>query len=179
MQTNPGELSELPGEDLGTQALSEVASWIAIYEELAGVHRSRLERQEAQHDGAELRANLTWIQGRLELWRARHAAMAGIVVDTENHTVTYAGRTIILTHRETDLLAFLVEHPDRPFSSKQLAALAWNNSRLSDAQVRTYMMRLRKRLDEIGLGANLRAVKRRGYKLEPPGGSAGNISIDR
>jgi Response regulators consisting of a CheY-like receiver domain and a winged-helix DNA-binding domain len=64
-----------------------------------------------------------------------------------------------------------VAHPDRPFSSKQLTALAWNNARLSDAQVRTYMMRLRKRLDDIGLGTHLRAVKRRGYKLEVPTGS--------
>jgi DNA-binding response OmpR family regulator len=168
---HPGELKELPGEDLETQALSEVASWIAIYQELENVQRAVLVRQEDLHDGADLRASLAWVEGRLELWRRRHASLAGIQVDPENHTVTYAGRTVQLTHRETDLLAFLVAHPDRPFSSKQLTALAWNNARLSDAQVRTYMMRLRKRLEEIGLGSYLRAVKRRGYKLEPPTGN--------
>lgn len=43
------ELSELlPGEDLNTIALPEVASWISIYEELASVLRSVIDRGPAR-----------------------------------------------------------------------------------------------------------------------------------
>lgn len=43
--------------------------------------------------------------------------------------------------------------------------LAWQNSRLSDAQVRTYIMRLRGRLREIGLGDVITVVRNRGYGI--------------
>jgi DNA-binding response OmpR family regulator len=170
----PTQLTELPGEDLDTQALSEVASWITIYEELATVLRSIISRpmdgeitNGSGHDPA-LETNLAWIEDRLNRWRARHAELAGIQVDHEAHTCSYAGTTVPLTRRETDLLSYLLAHPHRPFSPKQLALAAWNNPRLSDAQVRTYMMRLRRRLVTLGVGNVIRVVKRRGYELTPP-----------
>ncbi len=167
--TIPARLIELPGEDLDTQTLTEVASWIAIYDELATVLRSILNRSTQFEGGPDLAANLAWIEERLGLWRQRHAAMVGILVDTERHTVTYAGHSVPLTHRETDLLRFLLQHPHRPFSSRQLALSAWDNPRLSDAQVRTYVMRLRKRLLQLGLGNTIEVVKRKGYAVRPPG----------
>ena len=173
----PTQLTELPWEDLDTQALEEVASWIAIYEELATVLRSIQARPVVSapaNDGGDraLDANLVWIEDRLRRWRARHAELAGIQVDLEAHPCSSAGTTVPLTGRETDLLAYLLAHPDRPFSPKQLALSAWNNPRLSDAQVRTYMMRLRRRLVALGVGNVIRVVKRRGYELTPPQRSA-------
>ena len=165
MRMVPTQLNELPGEDLDSPSLAEVASWITIYEELATVLRSTLARPGDRTDVEALTANLDWIDGRLGRWRARHAELAGLQVDAELHLATYAGRTIALTAREAALLSYLVAHPDRPFSPKQLALAAWNNARLSDAQVRTYMMRLRRRLAAVGLGDVIRVVKRRGYAV--------------
>jgi DNA-binding response OmpR family regulator len=167
MRMVPAQLIELPGEDLDTRTLSEVASWITIYEELATVLRAILTRPEIESDGQDLAANLAWIEDRLRRWRSRHAELAGLQVDGEARTVSYAGKTVGLTRRETDLLAFLLAHPDRPFSPRHLAVAAWNNGRLSDAQVRTYMMRLRRRLVELGVGNIIRVAKRRGYELRP------------
>ncbi len=161
------QLRELPGEDLHTAAVAEVASWITIYEELAAVLRSVAERNGEGEHGAELTANLEWVEERLRRWRARHAELSGIGVNAGSRTVTYAGATMQLTRRETDLLSYLTAHPDRPFSPKQLAAGAWNNPRLSDAQVRTYMMRLRRKLMAVGVGNVIKIVKRRGYQLMP------------
>jgi len=135
------DLTELPGEDLTTSALPEVAGWIAIYEELATVLRSVISR------------------------RDRHAELAGVVIDHKDHSLTYGGKSIRLTRREADLLDFLLRHPKRPFTSKQLATLAWQNSRLSDAQVRTYVMRLRSRLREVGLEQVITVVRNRGYGI--------------
>ncbi len=164
------QLTELPGEDLDTRTIAEVASWITIYEELATVLRSVLAHSEDGARPPDLEANLSWIEDRLRRWRARHAELAGIVVDGEAHTCSYAGKKVMLTKRETDLLSYLLAHPNRPFSPRQLAVAAWNNPRLSDAQVRTYMMRLRRRLVSLGIGNVIRVVKRRGYEINPPEG---------
>ena len=157
--------SELPGEDLSTSALPEVAGWIAIYEELAGVLQSVISRADGTEDADELRRNLAWIENRLAMWRDRHAELAGLVIDRKDHLLTYAGKSLHLTTREADLLDFLLRHPHRPFTSKQLATLAWQNSRLSDAQVRTYIMRLRGRLEQVGLAEMITVERHRGYGI--------------
>lgn len=157
------DFGELPGEDLSTTALPEVAGWISIYEELATVLRSVVERANGQPEALDLHDNLAWIEDRLAMWRDRHAELAGVVIDRKAHTLTYMGKTLRLTRREADLLDFLLRHPRRPFTSEQLATLAWQNSRLSDAQVRTYIMRLRRRLGEIGLEDVITVARNRGY----------------
>lgn len=159
------EFSELPGEDLATSALPEVAGWISIYEELASVLRSVLARADGVAGTVELGRDLAWIENRLATWRDRHAELAGVVIDRKNHLLTYGGRSLRLTRREADLLDFLLRHPRRPFTSKQLATLAWQNSRLSDAQVRTYIMRLRHRLREVGLEEVITVERNRGYGI--------------
>jgi DNA-binding response OmpR family regulator len=159
------ELTELPGEDLTTSALPEVAGWISIYEELASVLRSVIARAEGKPEAVELQRNLAWIEERLGAWRDRHTELAGVVIERKSHTLTYAGKTVRLTRREADLLDFLLRHPRRPFTSKQLATLAWQNSRLSDAQVRTYIMRLRSRLREVGLEQVITVSRNRGYGI--------------
>jgi DNA-binding response OmpR family regulator len=164
------ELSELPGEDLNTSALPEVAGWISIYEEMASVLRSVISRADGQPEVPELKRNLLWIEERLAAWRDRHAELAGVVIDRKNHSLTYAGQSLRLTRREADLLDFLLRHPRRPFTSKQLATLAWQNSRLSDAQVRTYIMRLRARLVEVGLGDAITVERNRGYGINAVSG---------
>ncbi len=157
--------SELPGEDVTTSVLPEVAGWIAIYEELASVLRSVISRADGSEEARQLQANLVWIDSRLGMWRDRHAELAGVVIDRVDHTLTYGGKSLRLTRREADLLDFLLRHPRRPFTSKQLATLAWQNSRLSDAQVRTYIMRLRSRLREVGLEEVITVVRNRGYGI--------------
>ena len=157
--------SELPGEDLTTSALPEVAGWISIYEEMGAVLRSVISRTDGSADMEVLRHNLQWIDERLGVWRDRHAALAGVALDRKDHTLIYGGKSLRLTRREADLLDFLLRHPRTSFTSKQLATLAWQNSRLSDAQVRTYIMRLRGRLRDIGLGESITVVRNRGYGM--------------
>jgi len=157
--------TEFPGEDETTSVLPEVAGWISIYEELAAVLRSVIARADGTERADELSGSLTWIEARLARWRDRHAELAGVVIDRKDHTLTFAGKALRLTRREADLLDFLLRHPRRPFTSKQLATLAWQNSRLSDAQVRTYIMRLRARLRQVGLERVITVVRNRGYGI--------------
>src|SRR5438132_3639790 len=142
---------------------------MAIYEELSSVLRMVLTRMDGEGDAASaFRRNLTFVDDRLTLWRDRHQTLAGVTIDRKDHSLTYAGRYLKLTRREADLLDFLVRHPGRPFTTRQLTVLAWQNSRLSDAQVRTYMMRLRRRLREVGLGDLISIIRNRGYGAELP-----------
>ena len=157
------DLNELPGEDLTTTAIPEVAGWISIYEEMASVLRSVISRANGTVEADALRRNLAWIEQRLAMWRDRHTDLAGVVIDRTDHTLVYAGKSLKLTRREADLLDFLLRHPRRPYTSKQLATLAWQNSRLSCAQVRTYIMRLRQRLREVGLQDVITVARNQGY----------------
>jgi DNA-binding response OmpR family regulator len=167
------QLRGLPGEDLTTSVLPEVAGWIAIYEEMAAVLRSVIARANGSPETADLISHLGLMEDRLAAWRDRHAALAGVVIDRKDHTLTYGGKALRLTRREADLLDFLLRHPRRPFTSKQLATLAWQNSRLSDAQVRTYIMRLRHRLREVGLEHVITVVRNRGYGITASLGRSG------
>lgn len=169
-----GEPHELPGEDLTNSALAEVASWIAIYEELAAVLRSVISRAEGDPNAEDLSRNLSWTENRLAMWRDRHADLAGVVIDRKGHTLVYGGKSLRLTRREADLLDFLLRHPRRPFTSRQLAVQAWQNSRLSDAQVRTYIVRLRQRLRDVGLEDIITVERNRGYGITP---AFGKVSI--
>jgi DNA-binding response OmpR family regulator len=176
MQVAPTVLAELPGEDLEPHTVDEVASWIAIYQELVNVLKMVLARGPESERTEELRTDLRWIEGRLSRWRARHSELAGLLIDSTDHSVTFSGRKAYLTHREAGLLSFLVEHPNRPFSCRQIAASAWNNPRLSDAQVRTYVMRLRRRLAELGLPQAIVVVGRRGYELRGPARESSDLA---
>ena len=161
------DLRDLPGEDITTSVLPEVAGWISIYEEMALVLRSVIGRADGSADADDLRRDLAWIEDRLAAWRDRHAELAGLAIDRTTRTLTYAGRSLRLTRREADLLDFLLRHPRRPFTSKQLATLAWQDSRLSDAQVRTYIMRLRGRLRDVGLEHVITVGRNHGYGINP------------
>ncbi|HEV3102293.1 MAG TPA: winged helix-turn-helix domain-containing protein [Candidatus Dormibacteraeota bacterium] len=161
-------LRPLPGEDQTTLALPEVASWIAIYEELSSVLRLVLSRLNGDAQSTDFQRNLTFVEERLALWRDRHQALAGVSIDRKDHSLTFGGRYLKLTRREADLLDFLLTHPGRHFTTRQLTVLAWQNSRLSDAQVRTYMMRLRRRLHEVGLDGLITIVRNRGYGADLP-----------
>src|SRR5258708_24604702 len=81
MQEARLEPYELPGEDLTTSVLPEVAGWISIYEELASVLRSILARADGSGETGELRKNLGWIETRLATCRDRHAQLAGVAID--------------------------------------------------------------------------------------------------
>ncbi len=166
------DVRELPGEDPTTSVLAEVAGWISIYEEMVAVLRSVIARADGTVEVDDLRRQLATIENRLANWRDRHSELAGVVIDRAEHTLTYGGKSLKLTRREADLLDFLLRHPKRPFTSKQLATLAWQNSRLSDAQVRTYIMRLRSRLREVGLEEVITVARNQGYGVTASLGGA-------
>src|SRR5207245_10912898 len=120
------DLTELPGEDLTTSALPEVAGWIAIYEELASVLRSVISRADGSEAVHQLRRNLAFIEDRLLAWRDRHAEMAAVVIDYKDHSLTYGGNSIRLTRLSADRLDLRPPDPHATSRTRELAAPPWN-----------------------------------------------------
>src|SRR5207237_10909782 len=110
---------ELPGEDLTTSVLPEVAGWISIYEELASVLGSVLSRANGSAESAELRNHLEWIELRLAAWRDRHTELAGVVIDRSDHTLEYGGKSILLTRSASYSIDFLHRQPYNPLYRRQ------------------------------------------------------------
>ena len=58
MSESQRDWGELPGEDLTTSAIPEVAGWISIYEELVSVLRSVIARAAGGFPGPAIQARL-------------------------------------------------------------------------------------------------------------------------
>lgn len=168
----------LDREDPGTAYASDARRWIAIYRERLGLYRDLLDRArevEARSRGADslalardialLEAELRRYQERMEFWYARQWALEGLDLDRGSKTVSYRDRSIRLTGREFQLLETLARHAGAHMRAQQLLVEAWRDSRLPEETLRTYIVRLRSKLDELGAGARIVNRPRRGYAL--------------
>ncbi|MBW0106868.1 response regulator transcription factor [Pseudonocardia sp. KRD291] len=91
----------------------------------------------------------------------------GLTVDGPAREVAVDGRSVDLTAREFDLLAFLARHPRQVFSRAQLLDQVWGAAPdwRSEATVTEHVHRLRQKLDPSA-GRFLRTVRGVGYRLE-------------
>ncbi|GAA3224966.1 response regulator transcription factor [Pseudonocardia petroleophila] len=95
---------------------------------------------------------------------------SGLVVDPATRDVVADGRTVELTAREFDLLAFLVAHPRQVFSRAQLLKQVWRSDPgwQGEATVTEHVHRLRHKIEaDPARPRRLRTVRGVGYQLEP------------
>ncbi len=98
---------------------------------------------------------------------ARVVAWGEARVDLDGRVVSVAGRPIMLTRNELDLLAYLLERPGRAVSREQLAERALDPLREGDPRtVDSHMARVRKKLGPEAAAA-LVTVWGVGYRFEP------------
>ncbi len=90
-----------------------------------------------------------------------------IIVDPVSRTVTRNGEQLHCSPKEYALLEFLIKHPNRVFSQNELFRQAWESA--SDASspemVRTFIRKLRSKLDLEGEESLIHNVHGQGYKL--------------
>lgn len=74
---------------------------------------------------------------------------AGLCIDTAAREVAVGGRTVALTPKEFDLLAFLAGHPRQVFSRAQLLAQVWDSApEFQDpATVTVHVRRIRHKIE--------------------------------
>jgi DNA-binding response OmpR family regulator len=169
----------LEGEDPRTVFPGDARRWIAVYREMIGFKEDLLNRirtllsglpAAARHDEMDndlglLEDQLQRYRRRLEFWYARQWQLEGLQIDEETRTVTYRETSVSLTRREYQLLILLVTRSPNFISPNQLLVQAWHDSRLPEESLRTYIGRVRAKLHNLGVAAEIQNRPRRGYAL--------------
>ena len=75
-----------------------------------------------------------------------HLGAPGVVAGSRRQNAPHQGREGALTEREFQLLQFLLDHPERYFTSAQILSQAWADPALLPEEVRNHVRRLRKKL---------------------------------
>jgi len=92
--------------------------------------------------------------------------VGSIVLDTSTHQVTKDGEELQLLPKEFALLAFFMRHPNQVFSAEALLDRVWSSdSEASPETIRTYIKRLRKKIDDKDKPSMVGTVHGVGYKL--------------
>jgi DNA-binding response OmpR family regulator len=74
-------------------------------------------------------------------------ALGEIEVDLAARIARRAGETVVLTAREFDLLAFLIQHPNRVFTREELMEHVWGHHFGDTATVTVHIRRLRSKFE--------------------------------
>jgi len=99
---------------------------------------------------------------------------ADLVIDPAQHIATLAGRRLSLTHREFDLLRFLVENPGVAYSRDELLAKVWGWSFGDQSTVTVHVRRLREKVEaDPTHPVRLQTVWGVGYRWQADPGTGG------
>lgn len=118
-------------------------------------------------DMRELSARLRALLRRQAAPRSSVMSCRSITLDPASCQVTRNGEELKLLPTEYALLEFFMRHPDRVFSTDDILNHVWkSDSEATATAVRTYITRLRKKLDQEGKPSIITTVHGIGYKLE-------------
>ncbi|HEY9287062.1 MAG TPA: winged helix-turn-helix domain-containing protein [Candidatus Dormibacteraeota bacterium] len=168
----------IPGEMPDSDDPEDARQWVTIYRELVAFAERSLTRLRAEaangfslgegHGDADVRwmeAHLGRLRTRLEFWEQRFWRLAGLDLDIHRRVLSHGGHRLRLTRRETELLAYLAQRPGQFYAASQLVQQAWHAPELSEEQLRTYVVRIRRHLATAQVPARLVSEPRRGYGL--------------
>lgn len=95
--------------------------------------------------------------------------IGGIVLDDDAKIVTVDGEAVNLTPMEYNILALLMQHPGRVYSSAQIYEQVWNETALgSESAVAVHIRHLREKIEiNPSEPRYLKVVWGLGYKMEP------------
>jgi len=169
----------LEGEDPDTQFGQDARHWVAIYRELIAFKANVLARVQAQvrrlpessraeataADVPIIEGQLERYRRRLEFWYQRQWALEGLIIDEASRTIVHRDRSVMLTRREYQLFMTLVARLSMHARSTQLLVEAWHDAGLPEETLRTYIVRLRGKLAELGIPVRIDNKPRQGYAL--------------
>jgi DNA-binding winged helix-turn-helix (wHTH) protein len=178
----------LQGENPDTRHATDARRWIGIYGQLLAFNEELLGRlhRDVGDDGRRgldvddriAEWELTRLRERLSFWQGRHRELAGVDLDEATGILYGAEGAVALTTREAQLLNFLLQRPGHYFVPSVLSAQAWHDPRLASEQVRSYVVRLRRRLAEAQVPCRIDSRRGLGYRLTFEGGEDGG-GVDR
>jgi DNA-binding response OmpR family regulator len=111
-----------------------------------------------------LRAALR-MSGSSVIRAASRMEIRGMLLDGRRRRLTFAGNDVEFTRQEWELLSILIGHPDRFLGAREILRLGWRAGEHGSDQLRTYVHRLRRKLDPLGLPCQLLSQHGLGYCL--------------
>lgn len=114
-------------------------------------------------DVVELLARVEVVLRRFQ--KTASLLMAGdVAIDTEAHKVTKAGKPVVLTNKEYDLLTLFIQNKNIALFKEKLYEKVWGDEYIADSRtLELHVQRLRRK---VGWEKNLVAVYKVGYRLE-------------
>lgn len=95
-------------------------------------------------------------------------SIGACLFDRDRRTLSRGGRTLALSPKEAEALAYLSSHAGRLVPRAELEQEVWQlNPRVRTQTVAVCLRRLRAKLDELSAGECLRTVRSAGWVLEP------------
>lgn len=114
-------------------------------------------------DVVELLARVEVVLRRFQK-KANLLTAGDVVMDTEAHKVTKAGKALVLTNKEYDLLELFIQNKNIALFKEKLYEKVWGDEYIADSRtLELHVQRLRKK---VGWEKNLVAVYKVGYRLE-------------
>jgi DNA-binding response OmpR family regulator len=93
-------------------------------------------------------------------------AVGDLRLDPLRRTCLRGDTPVVLTSRETEVLAFLLDHPGELLSKQTVLDAVWGDGFGGDPNiVEVYMSHLRRKLDEPFGRASIETVRGEGYRL--------------
>lgn len=116
---------------------------------------------------AKIRSQLRRAYGDYALsQQERSLESGGLTLYPERYILSFAGQTIELTVKESQLLEALMLKEGRAVSREKLLDLMWKDHHfIDDNTLNVYITRLRKKLKELGAEERVETVRGVGYKL--------------
>jgi DNA-binding response OmpR family regulator len=98
---------------------------------------------------ARVKSVLRRASGTLAPQIAQGELTAGVIsLSLDAHEVAVAGKSVVLTSREFELLAFLMMHPRRVFTREELLERVWGYSFGDKSTVTVHVRRLREKIED-------------------------------
>lgn len=115
----------------------------------------------------ELSARLRALLRRPKVFKGFVYQINDLVLDCSKYTVFKGGVEIPLLPREFALLEFLMRNPDHVFSPEEILNNVWaSEAQASPDTIRTYIKKLRRKLDAPGKPSMFKTIHSVGYRLE-------------
>lgn len=120
-------------------------------------------------DMKELFARMRAVMRRPPRTNAEVLMAGSLVLNLKTFQLTKNGVEVLVIPKEFALLEFFMKHPNEVFNIESLMERLWpSEAEASPEVVRTYISRLRQKLEAPGEPSMFQTVHRVGYKFVPP-----------
>jgi two-component system response regulator MtrA len=97
---------------------------------------------------------------------ATRIEVRGMMLDGRTRTLSVDARSATFTRQEWALLSILMSHPNRFLAAREILRLGWRAGDHGPEQLRTYVRRLRDKLEPLDVPCRLQSRHGHGYCLE-------------